>query len=424
MEWLSAVSKVFFFIAAGGLLGWYLGDPMVGVTVAALAVVFFWSRQMWRLEHWLRDTSDSPPDVPGIWGEMVARVYRKHRSAETTQKRLQSTVDYLLDSFSAMRDGVVIVHGNGAIRWCNEAAQRLLGLQHPQDIGQLITNLVRLPEFNEYLDSGDYAEPLVFETTGGTRLNLRMVVTQFSDGDTLLFLSDVTEVVRTEQMRTDFVGNVSHELRTPLTVITGYLETFLGDVSSLPEPYARGLEQMAGQARRMESLLKDLLWLSKIESTEHRVKNDQVDVPALLVELADEISSIYPDRPLQLEISCQEGILGEYRELYSAVSNLVLNGYKYSGPDGRVFASWRAEAGCIRLDVVDQGIGIDPVQFPRLTERFYRVDESRSLASGGTGLGLAIVKHVATAHGAELKIDSKPGQGSTFSLIFAHTNKR
>lgn len=418
MEWLTAVSRVFLFVIAGGLLGWYLGHPMAGVTAASLSVVIFWSRQMWRLEHWLRDTSGSPPDVPGIWGEMVARVYKKHRSAEDTEKRLQSTVDYLLDSFSAMRDGVIIVESNGSIRWCNEAAQKLLGLRHPEDIGQYITNLVRFPELIEYLDSGDYAEPLTFQTTGGIRLNLQLVVTQFADGDTLLFLSDVTEIVRTEQMRTDFVGNVSHELRTPLTVITGYLDTFLGDVSSLPASYARGLEQMSSQAQRMESLLKDLLWLSKIESTEHRVKDEQVNVPALLAELADEVLSIYPDRPLQLAITCQECIVGDHRELYSAVSNLVLNAYKYSGPDNHVIASWSKEGDALRLDVIDQGIGIDPEQFSRLTERFYRVDESRSSASGGTGLGLAIVKHVATAHGALLKIDSKPGQGSTFSLVF------
>jgi two-component system phosphate regulon sensor histidine kinase PhoR len=175
---------------------------------------------------------------------------------------------------------------------------------------------------------------------------------------------------------------------------------------------------MDSQARRMESLLKDLLWLSKIESTEHRIKDQRVDMTALLAELNDEVSSIYPDRPLQLQIDCQDSIIGEYRELYSAVSNLVLNAYKYSVPDGPVVVSWKNEARTIRLEVIDKGIGIDTSHFPRLTERFYRVDESRSSESGGTGLGLAIVKHVATAHGAHLEIESKPGQGSTFSLIF------
>ena len=418
MEWLSAFSKVLIVVTAGGLLGWFVGHPLVGIAVAALAVVFFWSRQMWRLEHWLRDTSGSPPDVSGIWGEMVARVYKQNKVADSTEKRLQSTVDYLLDSFSAMRDGVVIVEGNQSIRWSNEAAQRLLGLQYPEDIGQLITNLVRLPEFNEYLESGDYSQPLVFEMTGNIKRNLQLVVTQFAEGDTLLFLTDVTDLVRTEQMRTDFVGNVSHELRTPLTVISGYLDTFQADVSGLPAPYIRGLKHMTAQARRMESLLKDLLWLSKIESTAHRIKDQRVDMAGLLAELSDEVASLYPDRPLQLQVDSQDSIIGEHRELHSAISNLVLNAYKYSAPDGQVSVSWRREARSLRLEVTDKGIGIDPSHFPRLTERFYRVDESRSSVSGGTGLGLAIVKHVATAHGAHLEINSQPGQGSTFSLVF------
>ena len=418
MEWLSAVSRVLCFVVVGGLLGWYLGNPLAGIALAALSIVLFWSRQMWRLEHWLRDTNKPPPDVPGIWGQMVARVYKQNRSADNTEQRLQSTVDYLLDSFAAMRDGVVIVESNESIRWCNKAAQRLLGLQYPEDIGQLITNLVRLPEFNEYLQKGDYSEPLVFETTGNIKRNLQLVATQFAEGDTLLFLTDVTEVIRTEQMRTDFVGNVSHELRTPLTVMSGYLDTFLADVSSLPGPYVRGLEHMAAQARRMEVLLKDLLWLSRIESTEHHPKDQRVDMVALLSELSDEILSIYPQRPLQLEVECQDTILGEYSELYSAVSNLVFNAYKYSAEQGQVVASWRKTSAALRLEIADQGIGIDPGHFPRLTERFYRVDESRSTNSGGTGLGLAIVKHVATAHGAHLEIESKPGQGSTFSLVF------
>ncbi|MEH6587873.1 MAG: phosphate regulon sensor histidine kinase PhoR [Halioglobus sp.] len=418
MEWLSLVSRILFFVAAGGALGWYLGSPMAGMLAGSLAVLLFWSLQMWRLQSWLRDTSQPPPDVPGIWGEMVARIYKQQRVATATQERLQSTVDYLLESFAAMRDGVIIVESSGAIRWCNEAAQKLLGLRYPDDIGQAITNLVRLPEFNEYLDVADYSEPLVFETTDDLNLHLQLVVTRFAEGDTLLFIRDVTDVVRTEQMRSDFVGNVSHELRTPLTVISGYVANFLADSESLPAPYLRALQQMAGQAERMENLLKDLLWLSRIESAQHHDKKDHVDMGALLEELQEELSNMETGKSLELSIGCREKISGEYRELYSAVSNLVLNAYKYSPEAGKVFASWTQDGEGFRLDIRDEGIGIDSSHFPRLTERFYRVDDSRSSATGGTGLGLAIVKHVAAAHGAQLKIDSKLGQGSTFSLIF------
>ena len=418
MEWLSAVSRILFIVAAGAALGWYLGSPLGGLSVAAIGVVLFWSRQTWRLERWLRDTTAAPPDVSGIWGEIVARIYKQQREANSAQERLQSTVDYLLESFAAMRDGVVIVESSGAIRWCNTSAQRLLGLRYPDDTGQAITNLVREPEFSEYLEGSEFAEPLVFETGGSMKLHLQLVVTRFADGDTLLFLRDVTDLVRTEQMRSDFVGNVSHELRTPLTVITGYLETLLADPQSLPGPYVRALEQMQGQADRMESLLKDLLWLSRIESSERMDKSEWVNVATLLEELQQELANLYPDNPLNLDLRSNKRVKGDYRELYSAVSNLVFNAYKYSPQKGSVFASWYEQNGDCCLQVRDEGIGIEASHFPRLTERFYRVDDSRASSTGGTGLGLAIVKHVAVAHGAQLSIESKLGEGSQFTLKF------
>lgn len=418
MEWFSAISRILLVVAAGGAIGWLYDEVLLGASFAAGAVLLFWSHQIWQLEHWLRDTSRPPPDLHGLWGGIVSRIHKQQREANRAQERLQSTVDYLLESFAAMRDGVVIVESSGAIRWCNEAAQTLLGLRYPDDLGQAVTNLVREPTFIRYLDAGEYAEPLVFEAGGASKSFLQLVVTRFAEGDTLLFVRDVSDRIRTEQMRRDFVGNVSHELRTPLTVISGYLDTILADPASLPAPYVRALEQMSGQADRMESLLKDLLWLSRIESDERQEKKDWVDMGGLLEELQHEVSNLYPDNPLKLDLQCQEKVKGDYRELYSAVSNLVLNAYKYSPEGAEVFASWRKEGEDYRLDVRDQGIGIDAAHIPRLTERFYRVEDSRAAATGGTGLGLAIVKHVAAAHRAELKVESTLRKGSTFSLVF------
>jgi two-component system phosphate regulon sensor histidine kinase PhoR len=261
---------------------------------------------------------------------------------------------------------------------------------------------------------------LIFATSGQRKTYLQVVVTRFADGDVLLFIRDVTDRIRTEQMRRDFVGNVSHELRTPLTVITGYLGTFLADPEAVPPADERALEQMGAEAERMENLLKDLLWLSRIESTERQEKSEQVDIAALLDELQDEVSNTHPDNPLQLDIQCRDKVSGDYRELYSAVSNLVFNAFKYSPEGAPVVAVWRRDEDGCRLAVTDKGIGIDPSHFSRLTERFYRVDDSRSSMTGGTGLGLAIVKHVAAAHGAQLEIDSELGKGSTFTLLFPH----
>lgn len=423
MDLFAAVFRLLGFVALGAALGWYLGNALYGALAAALAVLLFWTVQIWRLRRWLADTDQAPPDLHGIWGEMIARIYKQQRDATATGSRLQTTVDYLLDSFAAMRDGVVIVESNGSLRWCNEAACTLLALRYPDDVGQAVSNIVRIPEFTSYLNAAEFAEPLVFATAGQPRLHLQLVVTRFAEGDFLLFVRDVTDRVRTEQMRRDFVGNVSHELRTPLTVITGYLGTFLSDPDGLPAPYRRAMEQMAGQADRMENLLKDLLWLSRIETTERQEKAEQVDMAALLDELQDQVSNTHPDNPLQLDLLCRDKVAGDYRELYSAVSNLVFNAFKYSPEGAPVAAVWRRDEDGLRLAVTDKGIGIAPEHFSRLTERFYRVDDSRSSATGGTGLGLAIVKHVAAAHGAQLEIDSELGKGSTFTLFFPHKTR-
>ncbi len=417
MKWFSAVVRFGLFFIGGAVLGAFFGSAITGGALAALALLVYWLQQMWYVEHWLRDSSQPPPNVHGIWADLVGHIYRQERRSAATVSELRSTVDYLLQSFAAMRDGVVILEDGGSIRWCNDAARPLLGLRYPDDIGQAITNLVRVPEFHQFINSGDYSTPLTIESGGPLKAHLMLVATRFAEGDTLLFVRDVTDRVHTERMRRDFVGNVSHELRTPLTVITGYLGTMLGDPDKLPPNYRRALEQMAGQAERMENLIKDLLWLTRIETTERDGKQEQVDMSTLLYELQDEVGNLHPDNPLQLEIECSDRIQGDYRELYSAVSNLVINAYKYGRQGRPVIASWRKAGEDYHLAVKDQGMGIDPVHIPRLTERFYRVDDSRSSATGGTGLGLAIVKHVAAAHGGHLKIESKPGQGSTFTVV-------
>jgi two-component system phosphate regulon sensor histidine kinase PhoR len=418
VSWLSAALRISLLIALGAGLGWYFGHPVHFAAATAVAILVFWCYQMWHLQQWLGNPGQPPPDLLGVWGSIVSTVYKQQRESAAGLDRLQSLVDYLLDSFSSMRDGVVIVERSGGIRWCNEAATRLLGLRYPEDAGQPITNLVRQPEFTRYVQAGDYAEPLSFHVDGKRQLYLQVVITRFGQGDSLLFLRDITERARMEAVRRDFVGNVSHELRTPLTVITGYLGNFLAAADQLPEKFLRPLEQMTQQSQRMENLLKDLLWLSRIESEERLEKHEQVDIGALLQELKDELAGTYPDRRILLRISSREKVAGDYRELYSAVSNLVQNAIKYSPGDTPVTVAWRVGKGGCHLSVSDLGMGIEQEHIPRLTERFYRVDDSRSSATGGTGLGLAIVKHVAASHGAQLKIESEPGAGSTFTLVF------
>ena len=225
-----------------------------------------------------------------------------------------------------------------------------------------------------------------------------------------------------EKMRKDFVANVSHELRTPLTVLKGYTETLLTLDDELTGKIQKPISQMDMQVQRMEVLVRDLLWLSRIESVETREKTGSVNMPGLLEEVAYYLGPVWPEREIVLECSETDDILGDFMELQSAVSNLIVNALKYSDAKYPVCVRWFEDTKQkLILEVSDRGEGIAPEHLPRLTERFYRVDKSRSQQTGGTGLGLAIVKHVAAANQAELQIESDLGKGSTFRLVFANT---
>lgn len=424
MDWFSTLGRALMLVCAAAVLGSLYGYPLQAVIIALLAVIVFWQVQMHRVQGWLNDPKKAPPDVFGIWGELTARIYSHQRSNKKIQQRLQSNVEYLQGSFSSMRDGVVMIDEQGVISWSNDAVTPLLGLRYPEDTGQTLTNLVREPAFNDYFLAGDYSSPLAFATAVNSSKHLRVEITYFGRGERLLFVRDVSAAVRMEQIRRDFVANVSHELRTPLTVITGYLETLMDSEEEFAQQYAKPLAQMNQQAHRMESLLKDLLWLSRIESEQRVSKHELVDIHGLLHELREEFGSAFPGNSLTLDLATDQKIHGDYQELYSAFSNLASNAIKYGGGTeegggkSAVHIRWLAEPNACVLQVNDSGPGIDAVHIPRLTERFYRIDTSRNSATGGTGLGLAIVKHVAQAHDAELRIESELGKGSTFSMVF------
>jgi two-component system phosphate regulon sensor histidine kinase PhoR len=406
-------------MAVAAVLGAMYGRALEAITLALLIMFGFWLYQMHRVQMWLNKPEDSPPDARGLWGELLARIYVQQRKNSEVQAQLQSTVQYLQDSFAAMRDGVVMVDEHGAIKWLNHAVESLLGLRYPDDTGQALTNLVRSPEFNNYFLKRDYSEPLQYMTLlNNKRIYLRVEITRFGEGERLLFVRDVSSAVRMEQIRSDFVANVSHELRTPLTVISGYLSTFLDSAQELPPRYMKPLQQMSQQAQRMENMLKDLLWLSRIENETRADDLELVDIRGMLQELRDELAEAYPESKVVLDLATDHSIHGDYRQLYSAVSNLAINAIKYSRQGSPVTLRWLAQHDKYLLQVQDEGIGIESAHIPRLTERFYRVDDSRNSATGGTGLGLAIVKHVAVAHDAQLQIESKPDQGSTFTLVF------
>lgn len=415
--WLAEMRRVTVIIGVGALIGWYFSYPTLGLATGLSLVLFVWSYQLSLVQRWLDKPEDEPPESHGLWGLILDNIHLFQRRSREAQLRLASALDYLQDSLASMRDAAIIVDSRGAIAWSNASAQHLLGIRFPEDRGQLLLNLIRMPQFVEYYEAASYTTPLRILPNAESDDCLQVEISRFGEGDRLLFVRDITETFRLEQIRRDFVTNVSHELRTPLTVIKGYVDTLIDLEPFNSGPFRRPLEQITEQSDRMESLLKDLLWLGKIESAEKQIKTEVVDVPKMLDELAAQLSTAWPERDLILNADSTIHVVGDDIELHSAFSNLMINALKYS-ESGPVTVRWQLENSKPVFSVSDCGPGIAQEHITRLTERFYRVDRSRAQKTGGTGLGLAIVKHVANSHQAELRIASRIGEGSTFSLWF------
>lgn len=417
-DYFWALARVLAFITIGGLIGALLAAPVAGLSTAMAVVLMIWGVQLYRVQTWLANPDSEPPEGSGVWGLLFDNVYLLQRRSREAQGRLESALEYLQDSLASMRDAWMVIDPRGTIVWSNESAEHLLGVRFPEDRGRPILNLLRLPVFSAYFTEGDFTEPLRLPPSQDGDRCLQFEVSTFGEGDRLVFVRDITEQFKMESMRRDFVGNVSHELRTPLTVIKGYIETLIDMPDGSQTSIARPMQQMSQQVSRMEALLRDLLWLSRIESVESHRKTERVDFPVLLKQWITELRTAYPSRGIELSLESEEGVYGDPQELHSAVSNLVVNALKYSADSTSVGVRWYRHGHRLILAVNDEGVGIAAAHIPRLTERFYRVDPSRSQRTGGTGLGLAIVKHVAVSHQAELEIESEPSQGSCFRISF------
>ncbi|GGO77251.1 phosphate regulon sensor protein PhoR [Marinobacterium nitratireducens] len=404
---------------AGALIGLMFGFAGWGAVVALLGWGMVQIRHFNRLSEWIyREDGSQPPEAPGHWGELFDQLARLQRRSSKREQDLMAAIQRFQQSSGALQDGLVIIDQDNNLEWWNRAADRLLGFKASSDRGKPVMNLLRDPRFVRYFRRGKYGEPLELASPIDADMRLQYQITKFGEGDRLLVVRDITRLVRLEQTRQDFVANASHELRTPLTVICGYLETFLDQ--DLPRPLARALSQMQAQAKRMESLVSDLLMLSRLDASKHIADEHPVAVQRMLEQILRDAQALARDKRHRISLELNSGLdlLGQELELHSAFSNLVFNAVRYTPDEGHISLRWWVDDAGGHFSVRDDGIGIDPVHLPRLTERFYRVDESRSSASGGTGLGLAIVKHVLVRHGARLTIDSTPGEGSTFSCHF------
>lgn len=392
-------------------------------SMAGLLLLLGWHLyQLGHLLRWLEGPLNNPlPRGRGMWEIAFAGLHRRVRIRLGQQQAISETLDRFIGAFQALPDGVIAFDRHRHISWINERAEQHFALSAASDQGQALTNLIRHPEFVAYLDGGDFREPLIYRDGRVEGLTLMLQVVPYGEDQNLLVSRDISQIERIETMRRDFIANVSHELKTPLTVVAGFSEMLADDYEAYGESEVKHfLKLICEQNTRMQRLIEDLLTLSALESGGPASSQERVELEPMLRSVLDEAQALSAGaHQIELSIETPSVLAGCANELRSAFSNLAGNAVRYTPEGGRIDLIWRvSDDGNGEFIVADTGIGIPVQHLPRLTERFYRVDRSRSRETGGTGLGLAIVKHVLTRHQATLEIESEPGKGSRFTARF------
>lgn len=404
------------------MVGWFSSADTAWLLFSLGALAYLAGHLYWthRLYQWaLKPSLNFMPNGKGIWEDIFANLYHEMRRHSRSQSQLSSSLERLRHATSALPDGVVVLNNRNEIEWFNEPAIQRLGLKRHHDESQPIYYLVRQAEFVQYLQAEDYSEPLKLKSWRSPDITLELQIIPFASKQRLLICRDVSAIEKTEVMRRDFIANVSHELRTPLTVIGGFLETIgdmQGEISPDIQPY---FDMMQSQTTRMRRIIEDLLTLSRLENNVTLKDEADIAMPALLNLLLKDAQALSQGQhTVRLHLETEVNIRGSYNELLSALSNLSTNAVRYTPAKGRIDIYWQLRGEEAVFTVQDTGIGIESHHLPRLTERFYRVDSGRSRDTGGTGLGLSIVKHILHHHQASLQIESEPGQGSRFIIVF------
>jgi two-component system phosphate regulon sensor histidine kinase PhoR len=423
--------ELLIFLVLGAVPGAWAGSA-VWTALGSLAGASCWyvldMLRAVRVLRWIRDGQwQAPPDVRHVWGLLLEKMVRLQKTAHQKNMESQARLDEFLSAIQASPNGVLLLDSELRIEWCNRTAADHLGVDPVRDTLQHVTNLVRDPRFTQYLTQSEFNAEVQITGAGATAskpVQISIQLHPYGERRKLMLTRDVTALEQAEAMRRDFVANVSHEIRTPLTVLTGFVETLQTLPLSAPEQ-AKYLSFMARQAQRMEVLVSDLLTLSKLEGSPSPNRQNWFGASGLAARCLQDARGLsealgQPERLFSLEADAPEfELAGSSAELTSAVSNLLSNAIRYSPAEGCIEMSLGIQAdGWAWMSVKDSGPGIAPEHIPRLTERFYRVDRSRSRETGGTGLGLAIVKHVVQRHGGALGVESVLGKGSRFTLRF------
>lgn len=417
------VGGLLLFLVAGGLIGGIYDNVLVGSLLAALLLLLWQVRQLLTFEKAIRTNDfDDFRYGEGIWEQIFSRFQFERERAIRRKRNYRTLLREIRETTDAMPDGAAILDINGEIIVSNRAARKLAGLKRKKDKGQRVENILRDPQVTGLIKDADFARAIDIPSpvADGNWLNCRVV--PYGADQTLLLLQDVTERKKMNKMRRDFVANASHELRSPLTVISAYIDT-LGEDPHVPAEWVKPIAQMQSQAARMEQILKEMLELSRIESSGVAATDEAVDVIALLEKVRDDYQHAGIAN-IVIESSSSTEFLGVHAELESVIVNLLTNAIRHTPEDGQISLSWNTHRSGAKLVVADTGEGVDAENIPRLTERFFRVDRGRSRSDGGIGLGLAIVKHVLARHDGRLEIVSRRGAGSVFTCHFASSRVR
>lgn len=415
------MARLFWYYLPVAIVGALLNIWYSATIIFCLTVIVFNYRQMLRLTHWLwHQRGIYPPKGKGLWASVFDGIYGQQRRNAKKRSELSTIVRHFRLGAESLPDAVLLFDDHRHILWCNQLAQLMLGLKWPTDKGNRLDNLIRHPGFIDYLDEKRFSAPFEIPSPINESIRLEFRVVPYEAEKWTLLIRDITHLYQLEQMRKDFIANVSHELKTPLTVLRGYLEMSSNKDALSDEMWDKAHHMMLDQATRMNDLIEQLLSLSKLEGAKPNFAPNFVDVPRLLTTITEEAKSLSNGRhEIIADIDPSLFILGEPTELRSAFSNLVFNAIRYTPENGQITISWRkTNSGKAKFSVDDTGPGIPASHIPRLTERFYRVDEARTRHTGGAGLGLSIVKHALNHHGSKLEITSEVGKGSQFSFRF------
>lgn len=420
LSFRNIIYRLLLILLASAFIGWLFNHVFLVLLATSLTLLVWHYHHLFKLINWLwKSKALSPPQAKGVWGHLYDGLYRQVKQHRAKQKQLNEKIRRFRDGAEALPDAALMLSKELTIEWGNKKAQRLLGVRWPEDFSQRIDNLLRAPEFAQYLAKENFDSPCMLISPIHPEVQLEIRIMAYGSEHVLLLARDISNIQRLEEMRRDFVANVSHELKTPLTVVRGYVEMIQASQDTFEPIWLKAFQTIEGQVSRMDRLVEQLLSLAKVENNSDDEKH-AVDMTLLIKTLFEEVAWLNQEKQHQmtLNITTSVHVFGLETELKSACANLLANAIAYTPAKGNIEVSWQLIDDKAVFSVKDDGDGIKPEHLNRLTERFYRIDRSRSRDTGGSGLGLAIVKHVLHHHQAELVINSCWGEGSEFSIYF------